>query len=50
MDLRHFFSIILNLSTLVFVVASMLLMGLSLTIARIVEITSTTGILPRYSS
>ena len=31
MDLRHFFSIILNLSTLVFVVTSMLLMGLSLT-------------------
>lgn len=35
MDLNHFFSVIMNLSTLVFVVTSMLVMGLSLTIARI---------------
>jgi BASS family bile acid:Na+ symporter len=36
MDLRHFFSILMNLSTLVFVVTSMLAMGLSLTVAQIV--------------
>jgi predicted Na+-dependent transporter len=36
MDLKHFFSIIMNLSTLVFVVTSMLGMGLSLTVARII--------------
>ena len=35
MDLRHFFSILMNLSTLVFVVTSMLAMGLSLTMAQI---------------
>ena len=35
MDLNHFFSVIMNFSTLVFVVTSMLVMGLSLTIARI---------------
>jgi predicted Na+-dependent transporter len=35
MDLKHFFSIIMNLSTLVFVVTGMLVMGLSLTLARI---------------
>src|SRR5512147_2980927 len=32
----HFFSILMNLSTLVFVVTSMLAMGLSLTVAQIV--------------
>jgi predicted Na+-dependent transporter len=36
MDLHQFFSIIMNLSTLVFVVTSMLAMGLSLTVAQIV--------------
>ncbi len=36
MDLQHFFSIIMNLSTLVFVVTSMLAMGLSLTVAQII--------------
>jgi predicted Na+-dependent transporter len=35
-DLQHFFSIIMNLSTLVFVVTSMLAMGLSLTVAQII--------------
>ncbi len=35
MDLRQFFSILMNLSTLVFVVTSMLAMGLSLTMAQI---------------
>ncbi len=35
MDLRHLFSVIMNLSTLVFVVTSMLAMGLSLTVAQI---------------
>jgi BASS family bile acid:Na+ symporter len=36
MDPIHFFSILMNLSTLVFVVTSMLAMGLSLTVAQIV--------------
>ena len=36
MDLMHFFSILMNLSMLVFVVTSMLAMGLSLTVAQIV--------------
>ncbi len=35
MDLRHFFSILMNISTLVFVVTSMLVMGLSLTLTQI---------------
>src|SRR5512139_139728 len=35
MDLRHFFSTLMNLSTLIFVVTSMLAMGLSLTMAQI---------------
>jgi arsenite transporter len=35
MDLQHFFSTIMNLSTLVFAVTSMLVMGLSLTMAQI---------------
>jgi len=35
MDLQHIFSAIMNLSTLVFVVTSMLVMGLSLTMAQI---------------
>ncbi len=35
MDLRHLFSVIMNLSTLLFVVTSMLAMGLSLTVAQI---------------
>src|SRR5512134_1609809 len=35
MELRTFFSILMNLSTLIFVVASMLAMGLSLTMAQI---------------
>jgi predicted Na+-dependent transporter len=36
MDLKHFFLILMNLSTLVFVVTSMLSMGLSLTLTQIV--------------
>src|SRR5512141_1603021 len=36
MDLHQFFSTLMNLSTLVFVVTSMLAMGLSLTVAQIV--------------
>src|SRR5512134_2755290 len=36
MDLKYFFSILMNLSTVVFVVTSMLAMGLSLTVAQIV--------------
>jgi BASS family bile acid:Na+ symporter len=36
MDLQHFFSILMNISTLVFVVTSMLAMGLSLSVAQIV--------------
>jgi ACR3 family arsenite transporter len=35
MDANHFFSILMNLSTLVFAVTSMLVMGLSLTMAQI---------------